>query len=189
MKKDTLAPHFPNYSLSLTQEAAMIKTDRKPFVEWYDESAERVFRFLCARLSSTEDAQDLTSQTFLKAWQAYPNLKRPERFIPWVFTIARNLANDQYRRKKPLALPLDESAPDPQANPVDDAIKNQFRTRLRELVAELKEDERELLYLRYQADLNFREIAQVVRRSESAIKKQHLRLLARLQSQMELENE
>ena len=88
-----------------------------------------------------------------------------------------------------LALPLDESAPDPRANPVDDVMKNQFRTRLAELIAELREDERELLYLRYQADLNFREIAQIVRRSESAIKKQHLRLLARLQSQMELENE
>ena len=87
----------------------MIKTDRKPFVEWYDECAERVFKFLCAKVSSTADAQDLTSQTFLKAWQAYPNLRHPERFIPWVFTIARNLANDQYRRKKPLALPLDES--------------------------------------------------------------------------------
>lgn len=167
----------------------MIKTDRRPFVEWYDECAERVFRFLCAKVSSTADAQDLTSQTFLQAWQAYPTLRHPERFIPWVFTIARNLANDQYRRKKPLALPLDESAPDPRANPVDDVIKNQFKARLTELVAELREDERELLSLRYQAELNYREIAQIVRRSESAVKKQHLRLLARLQSQLESENE
>ena len=47
------------------------------------------------------------------------------------------------------------------------------------------EEEQELITLRYLGELSFRQIAQVQRRSESAVKKQHARLLARLKSQLE----
>ncbi|MGB4595643.1 MAG: sigma-70 family RNA polymerase sigma factor [Anaerolineaceae bacterium] len=167
----------------------MSQSERKPFVDWYDECAERVYKFLYSKVNSLAEAQDLTSQTFLKAWQAYPTLRDPDRFIPWIFTIARNQANDHYRQHKHMEVLLDEFAPDPQANPVQIAIQKERSQELSKLISILNEDDRELLYLRYQGEITFREIAQVLGRSESAVKKQHLRLLARLQSQLEPEND
>lgn len=167
----------------------MSQSERRPFVDWYDECAERVFRFLFSKVNSLTVAQDLTSQTFLKAWQAYPTLRKPDRFVPWVFAIARNQANDHYRQTKLNSTLFDEQAPDPLANPLQEAIQNERAFSLNRLVSILKEDERELLNLRYQGELTFREIAQILGRTESAVKKQHLRMLARLRSQLEYEND
>jgi RNA polymerase sigma-70 factor (ECF subfamily) len=189
MIKDTLPPTFTKFPVSFVQELEMSQPERRPFVDWYDECAERIFRFLCSKVNSLTEAQDLTSQTFLKAWQAYPTLRKPDRFVPWVFAIARNQANDHYRQTKHPSSLLDEQAPDPLANPLQDAIQNERACALNRLVSLLKEDERELLNLRYQGELTFTEIAQILGRSEGAVRKQHMRMLARLRSQLEYENE
>jgi RNA polymerase sigma factor (sigma-70 family) len=70
-----------------------------------------------------------------------------------------------------------------------DVETSQRRERLRQLVQALKEEERELIYLRYVAELSFAEIARSLRKNEEAVKKSLYRLIARLKGELEADHE
>ncbi|HEY4389007.1 MAG TPA: RNA polymerase sigma factor [Ktedonobacteraceae bacterium] len=68
------------------------------FYRYYD----RIFHFLLLnRVSNREDARDLTQDTFRKAWENLENLRNTERFDAWLYRIAKNLATDYFRRRRP----------------------------------------------------------------------------------------
>lgn len=58
-----------------------------------------IFGYLRGRLGNAEEAYDLTQRTFLKAWQKLPQLHDVSKFKPWLYTIARNEANDWWQSK------------------------------------------------------------------------------------------
>ena len=103
-----------------------------------------------------------------------------------LFRIARNVATDAHRRRRP-ALDIDllperldiASDDDPEVA----ALRRERVERLREQLATLDPDKRELLGLRFAAGLSSREIAPVVGRSEAAVKKQITRIIQQLREQ------
>ena len=74
--------------------------DPQAFGELYGRYVERVYRFLLARMGSTEDAQDLTSQTFLAAWERIDSYGGRGSFGGWLFGIARHKLADHYRQRR-----------------------------------------------------------------------------------------
>jgi RNA polymerase sigma-70 factor (ECF subfamily) len=149
---------------------------------------ERVFRYLYSRVGNVHDAEDLTSQTFLVAIESFAQLRQDGQFVSWLFTIARNKAMDSFRQKKNIAS-IDEVAEMLGENdPLSGVIQSDQAEVLSKLIQALSEEECELLRLRFLADLSFPQIAHLLRRNESAIKKSIYRLLARLHSQMEVSN-
>src|SRR6185295_9966107 len=97
-------------------------------------------------------AEDLTSETFEKAWRRRKSYNRNlAAFSTWVFTIARRVAVDQYRKYR-AEVPLTDIAHLPTAETVEDRIQQQADfTRLSVLLARLADRDRELVALKYGA--------------------------------------
>ncbi len=165
------------------------RQDPRAFGELYLLYVERVFRYLHSRVGSVPDAEDLTSQTFLVALESLSRLRQDGRFVPWLFTIARSKAMDSFRRKENTAS-IDDVADIPiGSDPLSEVIQTDQAEALAKLIHALPEDERELLRLRFLAEMSFPEIAHLLQRNEAAVKKTIYRLLVRLHSQLEVTNE
>ena len=172
-------------------EPALIRaaqTDAEAFAILYDRYVQRLYHYCYHRTNNVRDAEDLTAQTFLAALEALPHYRQDGHFAAWLFTIARNKVMDFYRRTPHLS--LEESTAQPLLSDLaGEAENSQQKEGLLRALRALTEEERELIRLRYAAELPFVEIARSLRKSENATKKMLYRLLGRLKSQMEAEDE
>ena len=136
----------------------------------YQEHLPRVYNFFRYRFGDTADAEDLTSRTFEKAWGARHRYRRDvAAFSTWLFTIARNVAVDHLRAARPL-VPLEHAAEvSAGATPEDEAAHRSDADRLSLLIAQLPDRERELLALKYGADMNNRALARATGLTESNV--------------------
>lgn len=177
--------------LDAPDEIRMIKAareDPKAFGALYQRHVEQVFRYLYSRVGNIHEAEDLTAQTFLAAFEAFDRFRGERHFISWLFTIAHNKAMDHFRQRKAIT-PIDEAGNIPvEDDPLYAVIQSEQMAALSGLIRALPEEERELLRLRYLADMSFPEIAHFLHRKEDAVKKSIYRLLARLHRQMEVSN-
>ena len=162
--------------------------DPQAFGELYRLYADQVFRYLYSRLGNVHEAEDVTAQTFLAAFEAFDRFRQDGNFAPWLFTIARNKAMDHFRRNKKQQPELSEEASSTEDDPLSSVIQSEQAVALSRLIHGLPEDERELLRLRFLAEMTYGEIAHFLHRTEQAVKKTIYRLLARLQSQLEILN-
>jgi RNA polymerase sigma-70 factor (ECF subfamily) len=150
----------------------------------YDRFFQPVYRYILSRVRSVPEAEDLASQTFLTALEAFPRYRERGRAAAWLFTIARNKILDSARRKRPDPLPADEEDP-VYATGSAGGRDAEFLLSLRMRIDSLPEEERELIRLRYVADLSFPEIAAVAGKREEAVKKSLYRLIGRLRRDLE----
>jgi RNA polymerase sigma-70 factor (ECF subfamily) len=131
---------------------------QRDFGEIYDEHVWRVYAFFAYRMRSRQDAEDLTQLTFeraLAAWKRYD--ERRAGVNTWLMVIARNLLIDHLRADRSSDLLND---PDLEALPAEpDAHAIGIDPELEKALASLNTRERELIALRYGADLSGREIA------------------------------
>lgn len=156
------------------------------FLQFYRENLDGVYYFLLSRVRDAADAEDLTSQTFLSAYEHQHRLRDRQKFRAWVFTIARNKSVDFFRKRgrQPQA-DLNEAwfLPDESAGLSPDQQDRLIS--LAGLVSRLSPQEQEYLQLRLIAQLPFAEMARVLRKTEASVKKTYYRILGRLQSQAE----
>ncbi len=173
-------------------ELKIIKNARKDpraFGELYKLYVEQVFRYLYSRLGNVHEAEDITAQTFLAAFESFDKFRQDGHFASWLFTIARNKAMDHFRQRRNLAS-INEMDEIPVENdPLHGVIQSEQAAALSKLIQALPEEERELLRLRFLAAMSFPEIAHFLHRNEEAVKKSIYRLLTRLHSQLEVSNE
>ena len=165
------------------------RQDSKAFGELYTLYVEQVFRYLYSRIGNVHEAEDITAQTFLVAFESFDRFRQDEHFASWLFTIARNKAMDHFRRRENTSS-IDEVKDIPVENdPLVGVIQSEQTAALSKLIQALPEEDRELLRLRFLAAMSFPEIAHFLHRNEDAVKKSIYRLLARLHSQLEVSNE
>lgn len=137
----------------------------------YAEQLPRVLNFFRYRLGPTADVEDLTARTFEKAWRARHGYRRDlAGFATWLLTIARNVAIDHLRshqRHEPLeaaaAVPASGQTPEQQA------IQSAEAQRLADLLATLSARDRELIAMKYGAEMTNRAIARATGLSESNV--------------------
>ncbi len=144
-----------------------------------------VYRYFRYRVDNDKEAEDLTSQVFLKVCEQLPTYKEKGRFPAWLFTIVRHQSADHFRSHRPI-VPLEEiDLPDNQANMLEQAALKDDMDRLKHLLRTLPEKDQELIRLRYVAQLSYKDIAVILGGTRDAIRKQVNRLLGRLEDQME----
>lgn len=154
----------------------------------YEAFATKVFHYHYVRVQNLHAAEDLTSQTFLSAWENWQRLRDPAKAVGWLFTIARNKAADYFRENAQiLHAELDDELTFPTDRPedVNNTAAKDGLLDLREQLRQLPERDLELLRLRLVGELPFREIARVMNQPLSRIKKRYYRLLERLQARQE----
>lgn len=177
---------------STTQEAWLVERavsgDADAFAGLYEAYVDRVYRFIFFRVGESRLAEDLTSQTFLKAWESLGRYQiRGLPFGAWLFRIARNKVIDNYRVSKE-TVSLEAALltqPDPHGK-VDEKVEGhleveQLRVALRRLTA----DQRQVLTLKFIEGLSTKEISQITGKQEGAIRALQMRGLQALASLLE----
>jgi RNA polymerase sigma-70 factor, ECF subfamily len=137
----------------------------------YAEELPRVLNFFRYRLGPAADVEDLTARTFEKAWRARHRYRRDlSGFSTWLLTIARNVAIDHLRarhRYEPLGVA--SAVPSPHHTPEQQAVHQSEAERLAALLATLEPRQRELIAMKYGADMTNRAIAHATGLSESNV--------------------
>lgn len=165
-----------------------LEGERSALAYIYDSYAKLIYRYHLSRVGNAPDAEDLTAQTFLAVIESLPRYQHRDNFTAWIFQIARNKLMDHFRGNHGHG-EIHESVVDPaQSDVLEAVVRDESHARLKSLLHLLDEDERELIRLRYTAELSFVEIAQLLGRKEDAVRKSLRRILDRLSIQMEAQN-
>lgn len=160
--------------------------DSQAFASVYDLYIGKIYNFIFYKTLHQPLAEDLTSQTFLKAWK---NIKQFQggSFSAWLYSIARNLVIDHFRAQKEF-LNIDDcwdlQASDDIFKEVDDRLKIE---KIKTAFSQLNSKEREILILRFWQDLSFKEIALILQKNEGAVKMSFGRAVNALKKEMPLE--
>jgi RNA polymerase sigma-70 factor, ECF subfamily len=146
--------------------------DRAAFAELYRRYLPRVYRYALVQMGGdTQQAQDVTAQTFLAALEQLATYRRTGAFIAWLLTIARHKAADLYRAQQARA-PLEEAATVASPEPSPERIVA-AQLELAQVVRTLRTlapERAQALALRLFAELTTVEIAEVMGKSEAAVK-------------------
>ena len=145
------------------------------FTECYRAHLRDVYSYSYYRVGNHHDAEDLTEQTFLQAYRHFERALsesngRPLR--PWLIRIAHNLAANYYRdrSRKPQAN-IDAIAAPGAVHTPEDLVEGREELRhVLESVQQLPEDRREALIMRFALDMDNREIARAMGKSDGATK-------------------
>lgn len=161
-------------------------TDRgqPDFVQVYERHVWHVYGFLAYRVREREVVEDLTQATFERALRAWPRFdRRRGSEVAWLLTIARNLLIDHHRRDRSARVePIQERGLPPVAGPEDDAVGSPA---VADALTRLDERDREVLALRFGADLNGPEIAELLGLSVANVHQIMSRSLRKLRSLLE----
>lgn len=123
----------------------------------------KVFGFLLTLTKHRQDAEDLTQETFIRAWKKIDRYDPGQPIIPWLFTIARRLSIDMLRKRKPVPAAEPEAFVLPPAHP---SAPDLWRT----AELHLSGDAFSALWLHYRDDLPIAEIGRVLGKKEGAVK-------------------
>lgn len=157
------------------------------FVLLYDAYVEKIYKFLFFRTFHKELAEDLTSQTFIKAFEKISTFDADRgTFQAWVYQIARNLLIDEYRKRKPVdnidAHQNLQSTTDLES----ETQAMQSKEALQKLLQTLSEESQELVTMRLWDELPYSEIAHITGKTEGSLKMQFSRIISQLQQQAHL---
>lgn len=157
-------------------EAALIesamKGDADAFAGLYDLHLAQVYRYVYYHLGNRVDAEDVTQQTFLQAWQAIRKYRLGgSPFIAWLLAIAHNAAISLRRRSKgETHFELEPAAAHKWADPEGQALARYERLALRRAVLRLKPDQQQVVLLRFLEGLEYADIAKALGKSEGNVR-------------------
>jgi RNA polymerase sigma-70 factor, ECF subfamily len=168
----------------LEGETALVEAARRDpaaFSELYRRYVTPVYRYLYKRLGNAKDAEDLTSQVLMEALEGLVRYRERGNFAAWLFTIARHKAIQTFRRQRPtISLDEVEKLHSLSEDPLEQLLQDENIERMAAVFADLDEDQRELLRLRFTADLTYAEIGSLLGRTEAAVKMAVGRLLRQM---------
>jgi RNA polymerase sigma-70 factor, ECF subfamily len=172
-----------DYSHDEIQENLLVSQavkDPQAFDDLYRRYVDRIYVYHLARTSSQEEAEDLTSQTFLAALEGISGYRRQGSFAAWLFSIARRKLVDHYRLPKSVPLELAESS----INNLEDAIDHRLTMQqISQALLTLAPDRMEALLLRVFGQLSAVETGLVLSKSDGAIRNLVYRALQDLRQQ------
>lgn len=149
-----------------------------------------VYQFIARVVATEADAEDLTQETFARAYVHMARFDPTYRLSTWLYRIALNLCRDHLRSAKRRERPVEPGSPtldmhDREAGPEEQAVARREAVRLDRALAQLPESYREVLILKDLEDLSFQEIAVITRSTVTGLKIRALRARAALRKQLE----
>jgi RNA polymerase sigma-70 factor, ECF subfamily len=158
--------------------------DRSALEELYLVHFDRIYSYLHMSVGSRHDAEDLTTQTFLKMLEAIGRFQwRSVPFSAWLFRIAHNLAMDHFRasRRWQPEEEIPEAAQGEEISAEEEALASLGQTSMLELIERLSPEQRQVLTLKFVFRFSNGEVASILGKTEGAVKSLQHRALASLQ--------
>jgi RNA polymerase sigma-70 factor (ECF subfamily) len=168
---------------SLARQAADL--DVSAFADLYRLYASQVLRYVSIRVAGSNEAEDLTNTVFEKAFAAIGRYEpSPAQFSTWLYTIAQNTVIDHYRKRR---LPQVDDAEtqlfaitDPREGPEGDLLAEERRRFLHQAIMQLTPEQRQVIGCRFFFNLSVYDVAQMLGKTEGAVKALQFRALERL---------
>lgn len=162
--------------------------DKQSLEDLYLLHYDRIYSYLHLKLGNQHDAEDLTTQTFLRMIEALPKFQwRSLPFSAWLFRIAHNLAVDRFRAAS--RYQLQDEVPEPPAHAAprsaeDEASHSLGRQSMLDMIEGLSDDQRQVLTLKFVYGFTNSEVSGILQKSEGAVKSLQHRALVSLQKSM-----
>ena len=151
----------------------------------YDAYIEKIYRFVYYKTHHKETAEDLTSDTFLKALEKINSFKEGS-FQAWLFKIARNTVIDYYRKKKSVVDIDDVWDLGKSDNILKDLEMKEKLEKVYSSFSKLNSVQREIVLLRIWENMPYKEIAEIVGKKEGACKMIFTRAIGQLKNEIPL---
>ncbi|HEX8728381.1 MAG TPA: sigma-70 family RNA polymerase sigma factor [Ktedonobacterales bacterium] len=152
-----------------------LKGDQEAFATIVEKYKDPVFNVAYRMLGNPTEAEDVAQETFVRAYTQLRTYQEGRRFSTWLLSIASHLSIDQLRRRRFLALPL-ENAPflewiaDLGAGPEQAALQLEASDEMQKVLSALPPKYRTVLVLRYWYDLSYEEIAEMLGLTSALVK-------------------
>jgi RNA polymerase sigma-70 factor (ECF subfamily) len=162
--------------------------DREALEELYLIHFDRIYSYLHVSVGNRHDAEDLTTQTFLRMLEAIGRFRwQSAPFSAWLFRIAHNLAMDHFRATKRWQPEeeVPEPEPDESTSAEAGALESIGRRSMLELIEDLSPEQQQVLTLKFVFNFSNGEVATILGKTEGAIKSLQHRALVSLQKQLE----
>jgi RNA polymerase sigma-70 factor (ECF subfamily) len=162
--------------------------DRDALEELYLLHFDRVYSYLHMSVGNRHDAEDLTTQVFVKMLESIERFRwRSAPFSAWLFRIAHNLAMDHFRTNKRWQPEEEVPEPDPpeESAAEEEALDSIGRRSMLELIENLSHEQQQVLTLKFVFNFSNGDAATILGKTDGAIKSLQHRALASLQRQLE----
>lgn len=145
----------------------------------YNTYADDIFRYLLVRVRDRQLAEDLTADSFIKAWSRLDSFDFKQT-RPWLYKIAKNTMTDHWRKKQPL-LSEKEIEVTSEAEPIEDRLDKQLSSeRVQKAVATLPKEMRSVVTLRFILGYSARKTGDSLGMSEGNVRVIQYRALKKL---------
>jgi RNA polymerase sigma-70 factor (ECF subfamily) len=148
-----------------------IKGDSEAFETLYLRYMEKIYRYIYFRVGDRVQAEEMTDEVFVKAWEALSGFKLGQNpFACWLYRIAHNLIIDQYRKRNPVSVSEEELSlrSDPSQLPERIIGRKQELEMLSGAIRQLDQLDQQVIILRFMEGLSHREIASIIGKSQTA---------------------
>jgi RNA polymerase sigma-70 factor (ECF subfamily) len=162
--------------------------DRHALEELYLLHFDRIYSYLHMSVGNRHDAEDLTTQVFVKMLESIGNFRwRSAPFSAWLFRIAHNLAMDHFRASKRWQPEEEVPEPDPGEGSAaeEEALESIGRQSMLQLIEKLSREQQQVLTLKFVFNFSNADAATILDKTDGAIKSLQHRALASLQRQLE----
>ena len=156
--------------------------DKQAIGELYRVHVDVIYRYIWARVRDDSLAEDLTAQVFLKALEGLPTYEPSGKpFVAWLYRIAYARIVDHWRKlERRVEVPLEETLPSREPRPEDLLEFESDWVMAMELLAQLTDDQQDVVILRFIGELSLADVAQTVGKTVGATKALQYRALATL---------
>jgi RNA polymerase sigma-70 factor (ECF subfamily) len=163
--------------------------DTSAFGQLYDIFAERLFRFIKAKVTKQHQAEDILQEVFIKAWQALPQYKaQGGHFSAWLYRIATNATTDYFRKiyRQPATVELKEQLEIAGSlTSAEEVTRETDMEAVRKILPSLPARYRQVLELRFIQDFSVKETAGILGTTGLAVRLAQHRALKKLRELME----
>lgn len=154
------------------QDKELVLRCRAGQKECFDELVKRyqmcIYTYVISMIDDRIEAEDITQETFLRAYLHLNRCQKPESFSNWLFGIARNCSLEHIRKKRPSAGILTQIL---RAQPTDQDRKASLLNILQDILQGLQEDLRTVILMKFQQEMSCAEIAEALGRPQGTIRR------------------
>jgi RNA polymerase sigma-70 factor (ECF subfamily) len=166
--------------MSNDQEVKLVTTavagDNEAFAILYKMYIHKIYAYCVVKVGIPQEAEDITEQVFVRALKNIAKFRQDSSFLTWIYTIARHLVIDFYRKKKLLPLKEEQLEANPEEKTSEEELDKKQK-QVREILDKLPENYAKVLQLRFLQNQTVKETANILGISENNVKVRQVRAL------------